>query len=99
MVVVLVVALKGVEGDARGLVGSESGFGLRLRGVHLDAQGALGGQQLQQERQARAPLPQLPIKLEGDKLVATGFFVSRPFGYATDEDWVKYTEQVKELLS
>ncbi|MFD2610323.1 Rieske (2Fe-2S) protein [Deinococcus taklimakanensis] len=46
-----------------------------------------------------APLPQLPIKLEGDKLVATSFFVSRPFGYATDEDWVKYTEQVKELLS
>ena len=45
------------------------------------------------------PLPQLPVKVEGDQLVATGFFLSEPYGYHTEEDWQKYTEKVEELLS
>ncbi|THF86435.1 ubiquinol-cytochrome c reductase iron-sulfur subunit [Deinococcus sp. KSM4-11] len=46
-----------------------------------------------------APLAQLPIKLDGDKIVATGFFLSKPYGFNTEDDWTKYTAQVKELLS
>ena len=46
-----------------------------------------------------APLPQLPIKLDGDKLVADGFFITRPYGYNSNEDWEAYTKKVEELLS
>ena len=46
-----------------------------------------------------APLPPLPVKVEGGQLVATGFFLTRPFGYPSDEEWQHYTEKVKELLS
>ena len=46
-----------------------------------------------------APLPQLPIKLDGDQLVADGFFLTRPYGYNSDEDWHTYTKKVEELLS
>ncbi|PNY81794.1 Rieske (2Fe-2S) protein [Deinococcus koreensis] len=45
------------------------------------------------------PLPQLPIKLEGEQLVVTGFFMSVPYGYSKEEDWKRYTEQVQEALS
>lgn len=45
------------------------------------------------------PLPQLPIKLENDQLVVTGFFLSVPYGYSTEADWEKYTKQVEDLLS
>lgn len=45
------------------------------------------------------PLPQLPIKLQGDTIVATGFFMSVPYGYNKEEDWEKYTQKVEELLS
>ncbi|WP_412027991.1 Rieske 2Fe-2S domain-containing protein [Deinococcus yunweiensis] len=44
------------------------------------------------------PLPQLPIKLQGDQIVATGFFLSVPYGFNKEEDWKQYTEQVKEAL-
>ena len=45
------------------------------------------------------PLPQLPIKLEGDRLVATETFLSVPYGYNKEEDWEKYVQKVEELLS
>lgn len=44
------------------------------------------------------PLPQLPIKLQGNQIVATGFFLSIPYGFNKEEDWEQYTEQVKEAL-
>lgn len=45
------------------------------------------------------PLPQLPVKLDGDKIVADGFFLSVPYGYNAEEDWHNYTKKVEELLS
>lgn len=45
-------------------------------------------------------LSQLPIKLEGDQIVATGFFLAEPwpYGFASAEAWKKYTEAVEALL-
>lgn len=45
-------------------------------------------------------LAQLPIKLEGDQIVATGFFLADPwpYGYASAAAWEAYTKQVEGLL-
>ncbi|GGL04006.1 Rieske 2Fe-2S domain-containing protein [Deinococcus radiotolerans] len=46
-----------------------------------------------------APLPQLPIKQEGDQLVVTGFFLSRPYGFNKEEDWEDYIKKVEEAMA
>ncbi|PTA67754.1 ubiquinol-cytochrome c reductase iron-sulfur subunit [Deinococcus arcticus] len=43
-------------------------------------------------------MPQLPIKVEGDRLVVTETFVSAPFGFLNNLDWETYLQRVKEIL-
>lgn len=45
------------------------------------------------------PLPQLPIKLENNQLVVTGFFLSVPYGYNTEAEWEDYIKKVEAALS
>ncbi|WP_221091258.1 QcrA and Rieske domain-containing protein [Deinococcus aquaedulcis] len=43
-------------------------------------------------------MPQLPIKLDGDRLVVTETFVTAPFGYLNERDWEGYLQRVEEIL-
>lgn len=45
------------------------------------------------------PLAQLPIKLEGNEIVVTGFFNINPYGYAAESDWEKMKEILEEEMS
>lgn len=43
------------------------------------------------------PLPQLPIKLEGDKIVVSDFFIASPYGF-TESEWEERKKAVEEAL-
>ena len=44
-----------------------------------------------------APLPQLPIKMDGDKIVVGDFFLSAPYGFTASE-WDERKKAVQEAL-
>ncbi|GBF05992.1 rieske region [Deinococcus aerius] len=41
------------------------------------------------------PLAQLPIKLEGDNLVVTGFFLTYPYPYTNENEWESIKKEVE----
>ncbi|GAA0513962.1 ubiquinol-cytochrome c reductase iron-sulfur subunit [Deinococcus depolymerans] len=45
------------------------------------------------------PLAQLPIKLEGDKLVVADFFASMPYPFLSEDEWEKFKKEVEEQLA
>lgn len=45
------------------------------------------------------PLPQLPIKLDGDKVVVDGFFLTIPYPYTSQREWEDYQKTVEGLLT
>lgn len=44
------------------------------------------------------PMPQLPIKLDGDKLVVSGFFLASPYGF-TESEWEERKKAVEDALA
>lgn len=44
-------------------------------------------------------LAQLPIAQQGENIVVTGFFLSNPYGYATEEEWESHIKEVEEQLA
>ncbi|EYB66981.1 Rieske (2Fe-2S) protein [Deinococcus phoenicis] len=45
------------------------------------------------------PLAQLPIKLEGDNLVVTGFFLAMPYPYTSEAEWESFKKEVEDQLA
>lgn len=43
------------------------------------------------------PLPQLPVKMDGDKIVVSGFFLTPPYGF-TESDWEARKKAVEDAL-
>ncbi len=43
------------------------------------------------------PLPQLPIKMDGDKIVVSEFFLTAPYGF-TESDWEARKKAVEDAL-
>ena len=75
--VVDVVAGRVAGGQASLVLGPEADLGLSAGGMHLDGQGLLGGQHLEQEGQpgaeaGHAPRPELAVRVGGDDGVQGG---------------------------
>lgn len=45
------------------------------------------------------PLAQLPIALQGENLVVTGFFLSFPYPYTNAEEWQSFKQEVEDQLA
>ncbi|MFT2721282.1 ubiquinol-cytochrome c reductase iron-sulfur subunit [Deinococcus sp. A31D244] len=45
------------------------------------------------------PLAQLPISMEGDRLVVADFFASMPYPFLSETEWEKFKKEVEEQLA